>query len=93
MSFLIYGGSILVGFVLGYFLAKPMVMIISLICVSLAIGMRPRKEQELAALIGVIAWIVLSITMVMMWATHLYVTGFSFSGMGIPNIAHYFLRQ
>lgn len=90
MVLLIYGGTILTGFVLGYFFATPVIVVITVIAAILALVLRPRREQELGALVGVIAWIILGVGSVAMWGTHLYVTGVD---LGIPDLSSYIFRK
>lgn len=90
MLLIISGAAILVGFVLGYFFNTTVVIIISVAAAILAIALRPRREQELGALIGVIAWLVLGLGFLAMLITHLYVNGTS---LGIPDLGKYIFRQ
>jgi hypothetical protein len=90
MQIIIFGGPVLIGFVLGYFFNTAVLGIISLFIVALIIVLRPKHEQEIGALFGVIAWIVLGISFVTMWGTHLYVSNTSFN---IPSISQYIFRQ
>ena len=89
MTILLYGFPILVGFVLGYFFTTAVVVIITVIAGIIAFAMRPKREQEIGALIGMIAWVIIGIGVTVMWGTHLYVTG---TDIGIPSFFQYIFR-
>jgi len=86
---LFYGGIILVGFVLGYFLTVTMIVIITIIAAVITIIMRPKREQEIGAIYGILVWIVLGLGTTVMWTTYLYTTGVD---LGIPDISQYIFR-
>lgn len=90
MPLLFYGGPILVGFVFGYFFATPVIVVVTAMAAILALVLRPKREQELGALVGVLAWITLGVGTVAMWWTHLYVTG---ADLGIPDLSQYIFRK
>ncbi len=90
MQLIVYGGPILVGFVLGYFFTTPIVAIITVIATIIAFVLRPKREQELGALMGYLVWVILVIGVVAMWVTHLCVTGTDFS---ISDFSQYIFRQ
>lgn len=90
MKLLLYGFPVLTGFVLGYFFATPVIIAVSLIAMIIAFVLRPKREQELGAAIGIIAWVVLGVGATAMWTTHLYVTGVE---VGMADYMQYILRQ
>lgn len=90
MTIIVYGAPTLVGFMLGYFFTTTVVVIITIVAGIVAVVMRPKREQEIGALVGMIAWVVLGVGTASMWLTHLYVTG---TNLGIPPFMQYILRQ
>lgn len=86
-------GLALVGFVFGYFLAAPALVAATAIAAIVAMAWRPKREQELGSLIGVAILCMLGVTTITMWATHLYVTGFSFGNLGLPNLSKFVFRE
>jgi len=90
MQLIILGAPILVGFVLGYFFNTTIIIGISACAAILAVVLRPKREQEIGALIGVIAWVVIGIGFVVMWGTHFYVSD---TVLGLPDLGQYIFRQ
>jgi hypothetical protein len=68
MAILIIGGSILVGFVLGYFLAIPVLIAITLICIALVVYSN-WKHQEIAKVITLFIVVISVIGNASMWIT------------------------
>jgi len=89
MPILLYGGTILVGFVLGYFLTTLAIGIVTVCAGIAAVWLRPKSEEGLGALIGVIAWWVRGLAVLVMWGTHLSVTD---TELGLDIVSGYIFR-
>ncbi len=89
-SFLVYTIPALVGFVVGYFFALPILVLVTVVSAIVAIITRPRKEMGLAAVAGMIVWINIAISNVTLWATYLSVTH---TDLRLGNLSQYILRQ
>lgn len=90
MQFVIFVLPILLGFVFGYFFTTFFISAITILALFIAIATRPKSEQELGALIGVIIWVVLGLGTVAMWGTHFYVEG---ADLGLSSIGKLIFRQ
>ncbi|MFA6043183.1 MAG: hypothetical protein WCV85_00615 [Patescibacteria group bacterium] len=73
MTLLFWGGPILVGFVLGYFLALPVLIGISVLCLILALlRFRDWSQQEIGQIFTVAFVFVLVIGNASMWVTYYF---------------------
>lgn len=76
MQALLYGVPVLVGFVLGYFLAWPVLVLISVGIIAFAGWMVwTTKDAEIGAFIGVIVAFEAGIGLVSMWVTMAVIYG------------------
>ena len=87
---LFYVLPILIGFIVGYFFNTAVIVFMTIVAAVVGVILRPKREQEIGALIGVIAWIMIALGAIAMWGTHLYVND---ADLGVPNLSEYLLRQ
>lgn len=90
MAVLVLLASLAAGFVFGYFLATPAIVVLSTLVVVTVVYVWPKRGMGLAAIPGSVIIGVLGFASVAMWGTHLYLIGFLSE---FPRIVPYLLRQ
>jgi hypothetical protein len=69
MGYVILLGLILFGVLSGAYLTVPMLKFLTLLTVVVVIFNRPKKEQEINALVGVYVFLLALLFLVSMWVT------------------------
>ncbi|MBI2030818.1 hypothetical protein HYT05_04310 [Candidatus Kaiserbacteria bacterium] len=73
MAILVWGGPALVGFVIGYFFALPVLIVVTVICVIIG-SIMAKELTEMASMITMIFVAEATIGNVAMWITYYVVT-------------------
>lgn len=75
----------LLGFAVGYFLALPALIVLTVASLVLAVITRPKDGEDLGGVIGMLVWVALALANGAMWVTHFLVAG----GDVVPSLVHF----
>lgn len=93
MFILFWFGPVVVGFLLGYYLSVSALIALSLTGFAIGWIFRPKREQEIGALLGVIVVTPLTIGLISAWLTYLFTEFVCSDGSNISEfIGQYLLR-